>query len=36
MTLGGLIAIGTTGEALKLYKRLAHTQVQGSYSAETA
>ena len=29
MTLGGLIAIGTTSEALKLYKRRAHTQVQG-------
>ena len=28
MTLGGLIAIGTTSEALKLYKRRAHTQVR--------
>jgi hypothetical protein len=36
MTLGGLIAIGTTDEALKLYKRRAHTQVQNSDSAETA
>jgi hypothetical protein len=36
MTLGGLIAIGTTSEALKLYKRRAHTQVHDSDSAETA
>jgi hypothetical protein len=36
MTLGGLIAIGTTSEALNLYKRRAHTQVRDSDSAETA
>jgi hypothetical protein len=36
MTLGGLIAIGTTSEALELYKRRAHTQARRSYPAEMA
>ncbi len=36
MTLGGLIAIGTTSQALKLYKRRAHTQAQDADSGETA